>query len=109
MDMSKTWGSARFAGMGFLPYLPQDNSGLEDTAGEATVEAISADLGRLLRTPAREFWATVHRDASLATCLDSYLQYTRCGALAAMHRSACATAGPSIWYFACVDLLLPSV
>lgn len=66
--------------MGFLPYLPQDNAGLEDTVGEAAVEAISSDLGRLLRAPAHEFWAAVRGDASLATCLDSYLQYSRWGA-----------------------------
>ena len=65
--------------MVFLPYLPQDNAGLEDTAGEAAIEAIGTELGRLLRAPAHEFWAAVRGDASLATCLDSYLQYSRWG------------------------------
>jgi hypothetical protein len=59
--------------MAFLPYLPQDNASLAD----ATVAAISERLGQLLRAPASQFWAAVRGDASLHTCLDSYLQYAR--------------------------------
>ena len=60
--------------MAFLPYLPQDNASLAD----ATVAAISERLGELLRAPAPQFWVAVCNDASLHTCLDSYLQYARC-------------------------------
>jgi hypothetical protein len=60
--------------MAFLPYLPQDNASLAD----ATVAAISERLGELLRAPASQFWTAVRGDASLHTCLDSYLQYARC-------------------------------
>ena len=61
--------------MAFLPYLPQDNASLADS----TVAAVSERLGELLRAPAPRFWDAVRGDASLQTCLDSYLQYARCG------------------------------
>lgn len=64
--------------MGFLPYLPQDNSSLEDARTEETIAIISEDLAQLLRAAAPEFWSTVRGDLSLHTCLNSYLQFARC-------------------------------
>lgn len=62
---------------GFLPFLPQDNEFLRDAASEAAVSQINADLAAALQLPAAGFWAMVQSDASLYTCVDSYLRYKR--------------------------------
>jgi hypothetical protein len=63
---------------GFLPFLPQDaGSDGGDPAAEEVVALISDDLAALLRAGTQDFWAALERDASLRTCLDSYLQHCR--------------------------------
>lgn len=60
----------------FLPFLPQDNSVLDAKTDEA-LEVVNDDLASLLRCDAKQFWQTVLEEASLQTCLTSYLQFAR--------------------------------
>ena len=62
----------------FVPFLPGDNDDLADPAAQAALARINGDLEELLRQPAGRFWEIVGSDASLVTCLDSYLRYKRC-------------------------------
>jgi hypothetical protein len=63
----------------FVPFLPGDNDDLADPAAQAALARINRDLEDLLRQPAGRFWEIVGSDASLVTCLDSYLRYKRYG------------------------------
>lgn len=67
----------------FLPFLPQDEAGGADPAAEEVVRLIGQDLQSLLSASDGDFWAAAVGNASLAACLDSYLQNSRlAGALA---------------------------
>lgn len=60
-----------------LPFLPQDEAGGADPAAEEVVHLTGQDLQRLLAVPDGDFWAAAADNASLAVCLDSYLQNCR--------------------------------
>jgi hypothetical protein len=61
----------------FLPFLPEDEAGGADPAAEEVVQFLARDLQALLAAPDADFWAAVTGNASLAACLDSYLQNSR--------------------------------
>ncbi len=63
----------------FLPFLPQEAAGLGDEASEEVVQLLNTALAELLGESAEGFWRVLQNDASLAKCLDTYLQFSRLG------------------------------
>ena len=61
----------------YMVFLPGDNKDLSSPATQAVLSAINEDLGRLLQTPAAQFWDVVKNDQSLHACLDSFLRFKR--------------------------------
>lgn len=62
----------------FLTFLPQDNADLASPSSRAALDALNADLARLLRLPPADFWGVLQRDdRSLHDCLDSFLRFKR--------------------------------
>ena len=64
----------------YLTYLPQDNDGLSDAQSEQVLQAINDDLGSLLSASVDDFWEIMESNASLLSCLDSYLRFARSAA-----------------------------
>jgi hypothetical protein len=61
----------------FLPFLPEDEAGGANPAAEEVVQYLAQDLQALLALSDGNFWAAADGNASLAACLDSYLQNSR--------------------------------
>ncbi|XP_078441888.1 ubiquitin system component Cue protein [Wolffia australiana] len=69
----------------FVNYLPQDEAvasglgveegGLDAVESQAVVDVLNAELSRLLKMNARQFWEAVLRSSSLQEFLDSYLRF----------------------------------
>eukprot|EP00798_Chlamydomonas_sp_ICE-L_P006571 gene6571-3223_t len=61
----------------FLPFLPQDNRGLDSDGTQEALHLISNTLGKLLQADVASFWQSVKTNRGLQECLDSYLQFKR--------------------------------